>query len=150
LLFYHKYIINFFKKKGNEKNQEFKLTIENRLPETLLGDVPRINQVLSILVDNAIKFTPERGKVYVNINYDKNTNTLEYEVKDNGIGISKENQKYIFDAGQLDASASRSHEGAGLGLSIALSLIKIMKGRITLKSVLNKGTLFRVELPFTQ
>ena len=135
--------------KADEKNQDYKRILDNSMPNSLVGDSARITQVISIILDNAVKFTPNNGKVQITLSYDKFTNLLLCEIKDNGIGIAKENQELIFGLEQLDATASRSYEGAGLGLSIASSLINIMKGKLILKSIPNKGTMFNIEFPMS-
>ena len=132
---------------ANEKGVEYKVELDALLPEVLVGDVLRITQVIVIVVDNAIKFTKNGGRVEVHLSYNSSSNILVCTVKDSGIGISKEDQKKIFGLEQLDASASRAHEGAGLGLNIASNIIKIMKGDIKLKSIPEKGSLFSIEIP---
>ncbi len=139
--------IDKYKHLSGSKSQEFDVDIDQSLPSSLFGDSARINQVISIVLDNAIKFTPERGRIEVKVYCDTSTETLICEVNDNGIGISKENQEKIFEIRQLDGSTSRSFEGAGLGLSIAYGILKAMKGKISLKSVPNKGSLFKMEFP---
>lgn len=136
-----------YKEMAVKKDLEFKSTIESSMPESLLGDLVRVNQVLGIVIDNAIKFTPSGGKVHVNVMYDRFAHTLNCDVKDNGIGIAKENHEKIFGLEQLDASANRSYEGAGIGLNIASNIMKIMKGKIKLRSILGKGSLFSIEFP---
>jgi len=139
-----------YEAKALEKNQEFQTTINSHIPDTLLGDTVRIIQVVSIILDNAIKFTPELGKVHINISYDTFDKLLVCEIKDNGIGIAKENQKKIFGLAQLDASSNRSYEGSGIGLNIASNLVDIMDGKILLKSIPTRGSLFTVEIPLKE
>ena len=139
-----------YSEKALEKKQEFTTTIDSKIPHNLLGDNYRIIQIISIVLDNAIKFTPELGKIKTTVSYDIFTKSLICEIKDNGIGIAKENQKQIFGLEQLDASSNRSYEGAGLGLSIAYTLIKLMKGTICVKSILNYGSLFTLEIPLEE
>ncbi|MEA3227865.1 MAG: ATP-binding protein [Campylobacterota bacterium] len=136
--------------KAIEKNQEFKVTIDDKLPSTLLGDNTRIIQMIAIILDNAIKFTPKNGKIHSNIGYDTFSHTFICEIKDNGIGIAKEHQQQIFGLEQLDASSNRSYEGSGIGLNIASSLLKLMDGKISLKSIPNRGSLFTIEIPLQE
>lgn len=138
-----------YAQKAEKKNQEYMRLLDKSIPDSLVGDSSRIMQVISVILDNAVKFTHNGGKIQTTLSYDKFTNILLCEIKDNGIGIEKENQKLIFGLEQLDATASRSYEGAGLGLSIASSLIDIMKGSLTLKSIPNKGTMFNIEFPMS-
>ncbi len=141
---------NKYSEKALEKNQDFTTIIDSNIPKSLLGDNHRIIQIISIVLDNAIKFTPENGKIKTTVSYDIFSKILTCEIKDNGIGIAKENQEQIFGLEQLDASANRSFEGAGLGLSIAYSILKIMKGTISVKSIVNYGSLFTLEFPLEQ
>lgn len=139
--------LNKFMNKAYEKEQEYISNVEETLPESLLGDIVRINQVIGIVIDNAIKFTPNAGKVSVHISFDRYTKTILCEIKDNGIGIAKENQKKIFGMEQLDSASNRSYEGSGIGLNIALHIVTMMKGKISLKSIPKRGSLFSIEFP---
>ena len=138
-----------YKEKALEKGLGYEIAIDSVMPESLLGDIVRIKQVLSIVIDNAIKFTPNTGKIHINVTYDTFTHILHCDIKDNGMGIAKENQEKIFGLEQLDASANRSYEGVGIGLNIASNLIKIMKGKIKLRSILGKGSVFSLEFPLS-
>ncbi len=130
-----------------KKGLNLQSKMDINVAKNLMGDPSRICQVVGILIENAIKFTPEQGKILIHVDYDESLKSLIIEVKDNGIGIAKENQAKIFDMQQLDATANRAYEGAGLGLSIASNLVQIMQGKISLKSISTKGSLFIVELP---
>ena len=113
------------------------------------ADAGKIRQVLVNLVGNALKFT-SRGSVDVSITYsgDEQTGTMQFEVRDTGIGISKKDQTLLFDRfKQADSSRSRPHGGAGLGLAICKELIEIMGGRIRLSSAPGVGSTFTVTLP---
>ncbi len=132
------------------KNQVFNSFIDTELPDSLTGDAARIVQFLNILFDNAIKFTPEGGTIDVNISYDFSDERLICEIKDSGVGISKEDQEKIFKLQQVNASFTRTHEGAGLGLSIVFELLKLMGGEISLESTLDEGSLFTVQVPLKQ
>jgi len=139
--------INSYVKDSFAKNQKYETFIESELPQTLLGDPKRITQVIGIVIENAIKFTDDEGSIGVSVEYDASSECLVCQVKDSGIGIAKEQQSEIFNIEQLDAQANRAHEGAGLGLNIASNLMKIMKGKIQLKSVPSKGSVFKLEFP---
>ena len=140
--------INKFVKDSFVKNQKYETYIDSDLPKSILGDPNRITQVISIVIGNAIKFTDTGGKIHVNVEYDDCKNSLIVQVEDTGIGISKEDQEKIFDMQQLDSKVNRSYEGTGLGLNIAYNLIKEMKGKISLKSIPRKGSIFKLEFPF--
>jgi len=103
-------------------------------------------RILLNLLSNAIKFTPAGKSIYVNVETKKN-NVVIY-VCDEGIGIPKDKQKLIFERfGQVDNSLSRQAEGSGIGLSLVSTLITALGGKISLKSYLNKGSIFKVTLP---
>lgn len=109
-------------------------------------DKEKIKRVLLNLLSNSIKFTEVFGTIYVSI-YDK-TNKIYISIKDTGIGIPLEKQKYIFDRFiQVDKSLSRNHEGSGIGLSLVKALVKMHDGNIELNSSYEEGTEFIIELP---
>ena len=101
---------------------------------------------------NAIKFTKD-GDIWVRvtkINQNKNDYRLRFEIEDNGIGISQEKQDNMFESfSQGSVQINRKYGGTGLGLSIVKGLIQILKGKISLKSELGKGTTFFFEIPLT-
>lgn len=126
------------------------ITLEGDFPEglTYIGDEQKIAQLILILVDNAIKYTPEGGKVTVNLLKDNTSkNKIKFKVTDTGVGIAIEDQKKIFDRFyRVDKARSREMGGNGLGLAIAESIVKRHKGSIGIESELGKGTTFTVEL----
>jgi signal transduction histidine kinase len=116
------------------------------MPPTLLGDQPRLRQILFNLIGNAIKFT-EQGAVHVHI-YRHDTTHWAIQVTDTGLGILAEARSYIFEPfRQVDGSATREHVGSGLGLSIVKQLVTLMGGQITLSSQVGHGSAFTVILP---
>lgn len=123
------------------------------LPEELIGDSQRLEQVLLNLCGNAIKFT-ERGYVALRITVVKSfesggSMTLRFEVEDTGIGISQEHIHHLFQPfSQADGSTSRKYGGTGLGLVISKSLIELMGGELSVHSELGLGSRFRFELSF--
>lgn len=113
------------------------------------GDRERLAQVLGILLNNAIKFTPASGEIVVRATQGQ-LGTVQISVSDNGIGIDATYQEKVFDKFfQVDSSKSRRYEGAGIGLSIAKSIIEAHGGTLTLSSVLGQGSTFVIELPRT-
>lgn len=109
-------------------------------------DKEKIKRVLLNLFSNSIKFTEAFGTIYVSI-CDKR-NKVCISIKDTGIGIPSEKQKYIFDRFiQVDKSLSRNHEGSGIGLSLVKSLVEMHYGNIELNSSYSEGTEFIIELP---
>jgi signal transduction histidine kinase len=106
----------------------------------------RSKQILSNLVSNAIKFTPEQRSVYISAS--AGSNMLHVEVRDTGIGINDEDQKKLFSAfTQLDSTYSRKYQGTGLGL-VLKKIVEIHGGRVWVESETGKGSNFIFEIPF--
>lgn len=115
--------------------------------ENILGDKDRIEQVLVNIVGNAIKYTKDGGRIKVST--EKDDSYFYIKVKDNGIGIPKEDTERIFERFyRVDKARSRSMGGTGLGLAIAKEIVEAHKGKITLVSQENKGTEVTVALPY--
>lgn len=110
------------------------------------ADEQKIRQLVLILVDNAVKYTPDGGKV--NVRYESTEKgKVRFAVSDTGIGIAKEDQAKVFDRFyRVDKARSREMGGNGLGLAIAQEIVHLHKGRIWIQSELGKGTTFFVEL----
>ncbi|EOB2848783.1 two-component sensor histidine kinase BarA [Vibrio vulnificus] len=130
---------------AHEKGLEITLKIDPRIPEGVVGDPLRIQQVLTNLVGNSIKFT-ERGNIDVSVEMRAQSGDsldLQFMVKDTGIGISERQQAQLFQAfSQADASISRRYGGTGLGLVITQKLVSQMGGEISLTSRLHQGSTF--------
>ena len=125
--------------------------ISPHVPERIVGDPGRFQQILNNLISNAIKFT-ESGAVRLDIsnsvNADSAAHEIQIRVEDTGIGIPEEKQQAIFDKFmQADVSTARKYGGTGLGLSITQELVDMMNGSIDLESTEGKGTTFYVHLP---
>jgi signal transduction histidine kinase/ActR/RegA family two-component response regulator len=116
-------------------------------PLTVSGDADRLQQVVGNLLSNAVRFTPEGGRIEVDI--DRIGDTLELRVSDTGIGISPEFMPHVFERFvQADTSTTRTHGGLGLGLSIAQQLVELHGGTVRAESAgLGQGTAFIVSLP---
>jgi two-component system, OmpR family, sensor kinase len=128
------------------KDRDLRVVMERFEPVRIHGNPDRMKQVVLNLVSNAIKFTPDGGKVSLSL-YQTSDDAV-IEVKDTGIGISKADQVHIFDRFfQADASRSRHGEGTGLGLSIAKWIVEAHNGALTVESDLGKGSAFIVTLP---
>ena len=127
------------------QNTELIYYIDYTVPEQTVGDYTRIQQVLTHLVDNAIKFTLN-GYTYVKITAQKTLNNkddLKFEIIDTGSGISKKDINKLFKSfSQIDDSSTRKYGGTGLGLSIAKKLTELMGGSIGVKSQTGKGSIF--------
>ena len=124
------------------------LRIDPDLPETYIGDVGRVRQILTNLVGNALKFTHE-GHVLINVTgvVTDQIAKLNIAVSDTGIGIEEEQLSQVFEKfNQADGSTTREYEGTGLGLSIATNLASLMNGGITAESEVGKGSTFTIEI----
>lgn len=129
---------------------EIEITIEINEPVTTTGDGDRLAQVFANLVDNALKFTPTGGTIFISAAV--SSGNIETTVRDTGVGIPPKAQAFIFDRFfQADPSRSggTSH-GAGLGLAIVREIVQAHGGKITVQSEMGKGTTFKVELPRSQ
>ncbi|MFB2969184.1 PAS domain S-box protein [Aerosakkonema sp. BLCC-F183] len=130
---------------AEDKQLEYQILINLTNP-LIVNDSARLRQVLMNLLSNAIKFT-NVGKVKVEAS-EVGANRLALIVTDTGIGIAEENLEQIFEEfRQLDQSTTKLHYGTGLGLAIIKSLVHLMKGKVTVKSKLGEGSIFRVEIP---
>jgi signal transduction histidine kinase/CheY-like chemotaxis protein len=140
--------------KAFKENIDFNVFIDPALPTQLKGDPTKISQILVNLLSNAIKFTPKNGEVSVSIEKRSETENevkVYFAVSDTGIGITKEQQKRIFQAfSQADVSTSRKYGGTGLGLSISGRLIDLMGGKLGIRSVPHEGSTFYFTLTITK
>jgi PAS domain S-box-containing protein len=143
-------VCNLLSTPAYTKGLELNCFIPVELPNDWTGDSNRIRQVLTNLIGNAVKFT-EQGDVSVVVSYQANPDgkeTLLFEVRDTGIGISLETQARLFQTfTQADSSTSRRFGGTGLGLSISKILVELMGGTIGVDSELGKGACFWFRLP---
>lgn len=128
-----------------EKQLKINIHVDNDVPNALIGDPLRLEQVLINLVNNAIKFT-EQGDISINvslINQIESMNTLKFSISDQGVGISNEQLQRLFLAfNQADTSVTRRYGGSGLGLTICKELVELMHGEISVQSELGKGSCF--------
>jgi len=132
---------------AEQKNLDFKTTIDSQLPEMLVGDEHRIEQVVVNLLSNAFKFT-DSGAVTLNIEVNPNQHTWDIVVTDSGIGIPPHALNVIFEEfRQVDGSSARAYKGSGLGLAITRNLVRIMDGQIAVDSELGQGSTFTVTFP---
>jgi two-component system aerobic respiration control sensor histidine kinase ArcB len=125
---------------------------DESLPELLMGDPIRLRQILINLADNAIKFTPPKGKINLIIqskNISGRIATVQFRVQDTGIGIAQDMQEKIFERfSQVSSDYKRAYEGVGLGLAICKQIVDAMQGEIRVVSEIGKGSEFWVELSF--
>lgn len=139
---------------AQEKGLRLTSELDPELPPALLGDPTRIGQILTNLLSNAIKFT-DRGEVRFQVKTQRLADkcTLYFRVQDTGIGITRQQQKHLFQAfSQADNTISRRFGGSGLGLVIAHRLTQLMGGEIRLNSIPGRGTCvhLRLTLPLTE
>lgn len=153
-----------FRVQMEKKNIEFIMTISEDCPRKLHTDIGKLEQIIKNFLSNALKFTPENGRVAVRFSSsiyksDFATETLakvnsdeilSIHIEDNGIGISDENKKKLFQTfQQADSSTSRKYGGTGLGLFISKELAILLGGEVQFESELNKGSVFSVHIPAT-
>mgnify|MGYP001829258290 CR=1 FL=1 len=131
--------------KTEDKGLELLFYRAPEVPQRLVGDPLRLGQILTNLIGNAVKFT-ERGEILVNIGLvdsDEEKATLEFSVRDTGIGMTQEQQARLFQSfSQADSSTTRKYGGTGLGLAISKQLVEMMHGRIWVDSVPGVGSTF--------
>ncbi|MFA9263190.1 MAG: ATP-binding protein, partial [Undibacterium sp.] len=131
--------------KAHEKGLEFLADVTPAVPPHLLGDPLRLGQILTNLVNNAVKFT-EQGEIRLKIELLEQTGEkvqLKFSVRDTGIGMPPEQTAKLFQAfTQADMSTTRKHGGTGLGLTISLKLVEMMGGRIWIESEAGVGSTF--------
>lgn len=146
-----RYVFDLFANKANEKDIVYGFVPSHTDAYSLYGDYVRLNQVLSNLISNAIKFT-EKGNVVFSYDIKEETQdkvTVEFKVKDSGIGIPAANQINIFDSfTQANDGITRKYGGTGLGLTISKRLVELQGGKISLNSAPGLGSEFIVELTF--
>ena len=126
------------------KDISLDISVEQDLPDITVDD-ERLRQVIFNLIDNAFKFTHENGSVFLEVKRDDSSITTE--VRDNGIGLSQEDQKYIFKPYSQITGSNRPAGGLGLGLAIARNLVEAHGGRIWVQSEKGKGSSFFFSLP---
>ena len=148
-----------FKHISENKNLRFSIELDTKLPGSLETDAQRLNQILKNLLSNAFKFT-EKGEVRLRIyeaqnnwkqriaSLDNASRVVAFEIKDTGIGISRDKQNIIFEAfQQAEGSTSRKYGGTGLGLSISRGLADLLGGSIELSSEMAHGSTFTLFIP---
>ena len=144
-------MLHLFEPKIEEKNLKLIKIYDEKIPEVLVGDSVRLNQIILNLVSNAVKFTT-KGEITVSVKLLSETTEsvkLEFAVIDSGIGIAANKMDHIFDSFQQAASeTSRLYGGTGLGLSIVKQLVEAKGGSLTVKSELDKGSNFTFILDF--
>ena len=137
-------VYDLFNIKAEEKDIDFKLSLDNQVNDYLISDSLRIIQILNNLVSNAIKFTQAKGNIklsYKLIIDNPKYQTIEFNVTDNGIGIAEDKLDNIFESfNQENETISQKYGGTGLGLAISKQLVELLGGKIFIKSTKNEGT----------
>ncbi len=135
-----------FTQQTDQKDIELGLYIDPTLAHYFLGDATKLSQVLTNLIANAVKFTEPYGKINILLEKitEKNAvSEIRFSIQDNGIGLSQEHIKNIFNAfSQATQSTSSKYGGTGLGLTISSKIIELMGGKIEVQSILDEGTQF--------
>ena len=143
-------VISIISFRVEEQGVLFSFKKEPQIPKNFIGDAKRIEQILLNLLSNAVKFT-KNGTVSLSLvqkKQDENVVTLEFAVKDTGIGLTKDQIDQLFKPFvQADSSINRRFGGTGLGLSIVKSFVELMQGEILVDSELGKGSVFTIVLP---
>jgi len=130
--------------KAQKKSQQLDVRIET--DAKLLAREDLFQEIIQNLLDNAIKYTPEGGRIAVSC--EEKDSIIEIEVQDNGIGIAPEHLPYIFDRFyRVDKARARQSGGNGIGLSLVKFLVKLFEGKISVESEVGKGTRFIVRFP---
>ena len=135
-----------YTQKAQQKNIEITLDVEDNLPDVFV-DPDRMAQVLDNLLSNALRYTPENGRIHLSAQ--QNRTGIELRVQDNGPGMSVEDTQHVFDRFyRADKSRQRQNDGgSGLGLAIAKSIVLAQNGRIWAESKLGQGTTFLIRFP---
>ena len=140
-----------FSERVKSKGLGYLTTINDDVPDTLIGDATRLTQIMVNLLGNALKFS-EKGSLKVKVQLGEvyeNGVMMKFEVSDDGIGIEQEKLDEIFERfNQADDSITRNYGGTGLGLSIVRDLLLIQKGNISVVSSPGKGTVFNFYIPY--
>lgn len=146
-----KNVVTLLRFKAEEKGVEVRFDVDESIPDMLIGDPTRLNQVLMNLAGNAVKFT-EKGSVKIYCSpksRDEKNIRISFQITDTGIGISEEYVNRIFESfTQAGTDVARKYGGTGLGLTISQQLVQLMNGSIEVSSKLGEGTTFTFILPF--
>ena len=139
-------VVDVVKFRADEKQQTLNLYIDQAIPKVLVGDDVRLAQIITNLIGNSVKFTPEQGTISLRTRLAWEENgvcTIQFDVTDTGIGLSPEQQNRLFQSfSQAETDTARHFGGTGLGLSISKKIAEMMGGRIWVKSEANKGATF--------
>ncbi|MBN1191494.1 MAG: PAS domain S-box protein [Dehalococcoidales bacterium] len=138
-------IISGFQPTLDEKREKLIRDVPDKLPEVVI-DRSRLEQVIINLLSNAVKFTPAEGKIHLTVRV--KADELRMEIKDNGIGISAEDQKHLFQPYHRVKQDRQSFPGIGLGLTICKQIVEAHQGKIWVTSQPGEGSIFGFAIPF--
>lgn len=145
-------VFDVFVARADDKHLELLSDVEDDVPQWVIGDPNRLRQVLTNLVSNAIKFTPDGGEVELRVRNTRPSDgpvQLEFSCRDTGIGIARDRLDRLFvPFGQADAATARVYGGTGLGLAISQEIVRHMGGRIEVDSAAGRGSTFRFQAKF--
>lgn len=144
-------IVKINSQAAKEKDLKIMFSMDQEIPDMIIGDPTRISQILVNLIGNAIKFTP-KGFVEIKVvakNIQPQEVEISFSVRDTGIGVAKEKLDLIFDRfAQAENSTTREYGGTGLGLSIVKKLVEMYHSRLRVTSEIGKGTEFSFDITF--
>ena len=139
-------VVNVINFRVDQRQQKFIVHIDDAIPKYLIGDDQRLAQVITNLLGNAVKFTPEKGSISLDTRFlgeEAGVCTIQIKVTDTGIGISPEQQARLFQSfAQAENTTTRKFGGTGLGLVISKNIVEMMNGKIWIESELGKGSTF--------
>ncbi|MBN2647429.1 MAG: response regulator [Thiotrichales bacterium] len=139
-------VAELFRARCNEKHLQFSVHFAETLPAAIHTDALRLKQVLSNLLSNAVKFTEAGKRIHLEVDY--HPGWLRIAVEDQGIGMSRQAQKKVFEAfAQAETSTTRKYGGTGLGLTISARLIALLGGHLKVSSRLGEGSQFYFSIP---
>ena len=143
-------VFNMMRFKAQQKELDFKIEVDESVPDVLYGDEVRIRQVIVNILNNAVKYT-QKGSVTFKVTWQRMADgsaLMNFSSIDTGIGIKEEDLPKLFSKFQrLDLKKNRTVEGTGLGLSITIKLVKMMSGELKVSSEYGKGSTFTILLP---
>jgi len=141
--------VSSFSLETKRKKIKVKVTVDPDMPE-LVTDAGKVQQIVYNFLSNAVKFTPERGRIEIHSSLKPDGKTLRIEVSDTGCGIANEDKEKIFEKfGTADGSLTRQSTGSGLGLAISAELAAMLAGNMGVDSELDKGSTFWLDIPIT-
>lgn len=142
--------LSLIKQLSQKKSINVEYSLSSSTP-VIYADPRRLKQILVNLLNNAIKFTPEKGKVWLEVQTDAERGQARFSVRDTGIGIAPDDLKKLFQPFvQLDSRLNRQYEGTGLGLMLVKKLIEMHNGAIEVESEVNSGSCFTAIFPWTE